>query len=158
MWIPSKYLQWEVLWNFSSVHTCILELETSNTRPTAHTDVWKQTKDKCDLIICLFPKVLRTIHWHFIWLTEKIRHWIYAISHLKWACFFLLYLFSFVIALHFLEIYPQSILLKVVFLKKLSFKNVKHNEKWKSQKRKLFTATPLGFPHVSGSPCRLSMC
>lgn len=70
---------------------------------------------------------------------------------------FPLRLFPFVTALRFLEIYPQSVLLKPAFLKKLSFKNVKHTEKWKSQKTRLFTATPLGFPRVSGSPCRLDV-
>lgn len=52
----------------------------------------------------------------------------HSVAQLKWA-YFLLHLFSFVTILHFLEMYPQSVLLKLVFLKKLSFKNVKHNEK-----------------------------
>ena len=107
-------------------------------------------------MICLFFKVLRKMHGHFIWLTEDKRPCTYTISHLKQARF-LLFLFCLVTVLHCLEIYLQSVFLKLVFLKKLSFKNVRHNEKWKSQKRWLFTAPPLGFPHVSGSPCWLSL-
>lgn len=136
---------------------CVLSLETSDARLTAHiTDVSKQTEGEWDLIICLFLQVLRTMHRPFIWLTENERPCVYTTAYLKWTRF-LLHLFPFVTVLHFLEIYPQSVLLKPAFLKKLSFKNVKHIEKWKSQKRRLFTATPLGFPHLSGSPCWLAV-
>lgn len=145
-----------MLWNLSAVHRYILQLETSNTRLTVNILGSLQQTKGCNLTICLFLKVLRTRHGRYVWLTRNTRCCMHSVAQLKWA-YFLLHLFSFVTILHFLEMYPQSVLLKLVFLKKLSFKNVKHNEKWKSQKRRLFTATPLGFPHVSGSPCRLSM-
>lgn len=95
------------------------------------------------------------MHGHFTWLPENERPCTHTAAPHAPHGPVLLPLFLCVTALHFLEIYPQSVLQKLVFLKKLSFKNVKHNEKWKSQKRRLFTATPLGFPHVSGSPRRL---
>lgn len=78
-----------------------------------------------DLFVSQSPK---NNAWTFHLANRKRKACVYTTSHREQARF-LLNLFSFVIALHFLEIYPQSVLLKPVFLKKLSFKNVKHNEK-----------------------------